>query len=88
MTGDLNSGDTGQPVTLLTSPTVGLRDARPIAKSKPVGPGGTYDGKWRIDFVLVDPQVEVERYAVLTGHGRGGQVLSDHFPVVADVTAC
>ena len=88
MTGDLNSGETGQPVTFLTSPAVGLRDARSIVRSKPVGPGGTYEEKWRIDFVLVDPGMQVERYAVLTGHGRGGQVLSDHFPVVADISAC
>lgn len=88
MTGDFNSGEKGRPVTLLTSPPVGLRDARTISRSKPFGPEATYDGKSRIDFVLVDPRITVERYSVLTGHGRRGQVLSDHLPVIADVTVC
>ena len=88
MTGDLNSGNTGQPVTLLTSSAVGLRDARPIAKSKPFGPEGTYEGRWRIDFVLVDPGIEVENYSVIAQHRKGGGVISDHFPVIADVSAC
>lgn len=88
MTGDFNSGDAGPPVALLTSPAVGLRDSRKITKSPPFGPQATYDGKSRIDFVLVDPGIEVQHYSVLSAHGHHGQVLSDHFPVVVDVTAC
>lgn len=88
MTGDLNSGVTGQPVTFLTSPAVGLRDARPITKSRPFGPQATYEGKWRIDFILIDPAIEVEHYATLAERGRRGQIISDHYPVIADLSAC
>ena len=88
MTGDFNSGDAGPVVRLLTSPPVGLRDSRKITKSPPFGPQATYDGKSRIDFVLVDPGIEVQHYSVLSARGHRGQVLSDHLPVVADVTAC
>ena len=42
----------------------------------------------RIDYVLVDPSVTVERYAVLALHREGGRPASDHFPVVADLSAC
>ena len=74
---------------------VGLRDARKVSKTPAIGPEGTFNDfqalpkdSLRIDYVLVDPKVEVERYAVLAWHGEGNRVASDHFPVVADVTAC
>lgn len=88
MTGDLNSGDRGQPMAFLTSPAVGLQDSRLITKSPPFGPEGTYDGRARIDFVLVDRGLQVDHYGVLAAHGHAEQILSDHFPVFADVSAC
>jgi endonuclease/exonuclease/phosphatase family metal-dependent hydrolase len=42
----------------------------------------------RIGYVLVDPSLGVEHYAVLAWHGEGGRPASDHFPVVADLSAC
>ena len=41
-----------------------------------------------IDFVLVDPRVDVTDYAVLAWHGEGNRTASDHFPVVADLSSC
>ena len=88
--GDFNTGpDTPPYARILAS---GLRDARAVS---PVvfGPAGTFnafdiasdnDGV-AIDHVFVGPGVHVERFAVLTD-SFGGRVISDHFPVVADLT--
>ncbi len=66
-----------------------------MSSTPAVGPEGTFNAftlvpteSRRIDYVLVDPSLEVERYAVLAWHGEGGRPASDHFPVVADVSAC
>ena len=92
MTGDLNAEPASPPIMELTTR---LRDSRTISKSPPVGPEGTFNAftlvpeeRRRIDYVLVDPSVSVERYAVLAWHGEGGRPASDHFPVVADLNAC
>lgn len=94
MLGDLNSTPDSPPLAALTGDG-GLRDSRPASSSPPVGPEGTFnafvtvpaDSK-RIDYVLADPDVAVERYAVLAWHGDGGRVASDHWPVVADLKVC
>jgi len=95
MTGDLNTEPGTPPLQELTSTRLGLRDARTISKTPPVGPEGTWNDfaalpteSSRIDFVLVDPRLEVERYGVLAWHGEGNRPASDHFPVVADIEAC
>jgi len=95
MTGDFNTEPGTPPLQELTSSKLGLRDARIISKAPPVGPSGTWNDfhalpkeESRIDFVLVDPRIEVERYAILAWHGDGGRTASDHFPVVADLRAC
>lgn len=95
MTGDFNSEPGSPPYLALTSSALGLRDARKVSRTPAIGPEGTFNDfqalpkdSPRIDYVLVDPKVEVERYAVLAWHGEGNRVASDHFPVVADVTAC
>lgn len=95
MTGDLNSTPNSPPYRALTSSALGLRDSRAISKTPPVGPEGTFNdfhalpaASERIDYVLVDPSLAVERYAVLAWHGEGNRVASDHFPVVADLSAC
>ena len=92
VTGDLNAEPQTAPLQAFTSV---LRDARAAAQTPPVGPEGTFNDfklvpteTRRIDYVLVDPSVTVDNYAVLAWHGEGGRPASDHFPVVADVSAC
>ena len=92
VTGDLNAEPGSPPILELTSR---LRDSRTISKTPAVGPEGTFndfaavpDESPRIDYVLVDPSVSVERYAVLAWHGEGRRPASDHFAVVADLKAC
>ena len=95
VTGDLNTEPGTPPLNELTGDKLGLRDAKTVSKTPPVGPEGTFNN-WvlvpsetlRIDYVLADPAVEVERYAVLAWHGEGGHPASDHFAVVADLKAC
>jgi len=95
VTGDLNSEPGSPPVETLTSPILGLRDSRAASMEPPLGPTGTFNGfqalpkeSRRIDYILADPAIEVDRYAVLAMHGEDGRVASDHFPVVADLSAC
>ena len=97
VTGDFNTTPDSPPVHAFTSAPLGLRDARTISKTPPVGPEGTWNDfrvlpvpkdEMRIDFVLVDPKIGVERYGVLAWHLDGARVASDHFPVVADLDAC
>lgn len=86
--GDFNTGPDTVPYRRIL--WAGLRDARTVS---PVvfGPAGTYnnfdiarnDGI-AIDHVFVGPGLAVERFGVLTD-SFGGLVISDHFPVVADV---
>lgn len=92
VTGDLNAEPGSPPISELTSQ---LRDSRLISKTPAVGPEGTFNDfvlvpkeSRRIDYVLVDPSLGVERYAVLAWHGEGGRPASDHFPVLADLDAC
>jgi endonuclease/exonuclease/phosphatase family metal-dependent hydrolase len=95
VTGDLNSEPGTPPLAELAGSKLGLRDAKTVSKTPPVGPDGTFNN-WvlvppetrRIDYVLADTAVDVERYAVLAWHGEGGRPASDHFPVVADLKAC
>jgi len=95
VTGDLNTEPGTPPLQELTSPDLGLRDAAFISKTPTIGPVGTWNDfqalpreSARIDFVLVDPVIEVEQYGVLAWHGQGNRTASDHFPVVADLDAC
>jgi endonuclease/exonuclease/phosphatase family metal-dependent hydrolase len=97
VTGDFNTTPDSPPVQLLTSAPLSLRDSRMISKTPPVGPEGTWNefrpiplpkDEMRIDFILVDPNISVERYGVLAWHFDGPRVASDHFPVVADLDAC
>lgn len=87
--GDFNTGPGTPPWQRIIAS--GLADARGLS---PVvfGPAGTFnafdvtkdnDGV-AIDHVFVGPGVAVERFGVLTDSFRG-RVISDHFPVVADL---
>jgi endonuclease/exonuclease/phosphatase family metal-dependent hydrolase len=95
MTGDLNTEQGTPPLRELTAAKLGLRDARTVSRSVPVGPDGTWNDfkalpekSSRIDFVLVGPKIVVERYAVLAWHHDGNRTASDHFPVVIDIDTC
>ncbi|MCH8615841.1 endonuclease/exonuclease/phosphatase family protein [Sphingomonas sp. SM33] len=97
VTGDMNTEPNTPPLQELTSAKLGLRDSRVVSRTPPVGPDGTWNDfnalplpkdRMRIDFVLVDPKIEVERYGVLAWHFDDNRVASDHFPVVADLDAC
>lgn len=97
VTGDMNTTPGLPPIEELTSAPLDLRDSRAISRTTPIGPEGTWNGfkavplpanERRIDFVLVDPKIDVERYAVLAWHHDGNRTASDHFPVVADLKAC
>lgn len=94
MLGDLNSTPDSPPLAALTGDG-GLKDSHSASASPPVGPDGTFNNfvtvptdSNRIDYVLADPDVAVDRYAVLAWHGHGGRVASDHWPVVADLKLC
>ncbi|RZI98305.1 MAG: endonuclease/exonuclease/phosphatase family protein [Brevundimonas sp.] len=88
--GDFNTGPDSDPYRRLIAS--GLRDARTVS---PVvfGPAGTYNafdlGKDNdgvaIDHVFLGDGVSVTRFGVLTD-SFAGKVISDHFPVVVDVT--
>jgi len=97
VTGDMNTTADTPPIKEFTSAALGLRDARLISKTPPVGPEGTWNDfraiplpqdEMRIDFVLVDPKIDVADYGVLAWHGDGNRTASDHFPVVADLKPC
>lgn len=87
--GDFNAGPGTAPYERLVAS--GLRDVRAISPID-FGPAGTFnafdiaadnDGV-AIDHVFVGPGLRVERTAVPTD-SFGGRVISDHFPVVADL---
>lgn len=89
-TGDLNSKPTTPQMSdILTL----LRDAYTLTETPrtgPVGtgfPGGVFEGKpgSRIDYVLVNEEVRVLSYAVLTDTYHNGRYPSDHLPVVCDL---
>ena len=87
--GDFNTGPDSAPYRRIVAS--GLRDARAVS---PVtfGPAGTFNAfdiandneGVAIDHVFVGPGLSVERFAVPTD-SFGGRVISDHFPVVADL---
>jgi endonuclease/exonuclease/phosphatase family metal-dependent hydrolase len=89
--GDFNSGTDSAPYKLLSDEQgMNLKDARKDAAID-FGPTGTFNGfditktdGDAIDHIFVDRALKVTRFAVLTD-SFGGWVISDHFPIVADV---
>jgi len=87
--GDFNTGPGTPPYERIVAS--GLRDAR-AASPIDFGPAGTFNAfdiakdneGVAIDHIFVGPGFHVERFAVPTD-SFGGQVMSDHFPVVADL---
>ncbi|MDV6331827.1 endonuclease/exonuclease/phosphatase family protein [Asticcacaulis sp. 201] len=89
--GDFNSGPDSAPYKLLSdNDGLNLKDAR-IGAAEDHGPTGTFnnfdlnktDGP-AIDHIFVDRALKVSRFTVLT-EGFNGKVISDHFPIIADV---
>jgi len=86
--GDFNS----TPETVqIQAMSKAMRDASRASKAPPYGPAGTYNGfrldaamNERIDYIFVDPRVEVLKYAVLSD-SLERRYPSDHHPVVARV---
>ncbi|GLK49188.1 exonuclease-endonuclease-phosphatase protein [Brevundimonas intermedia] len=88
--GDFNTGPDSAPYRRIVAS--GLRDARAVS---PVvfGPAGTYNDfdiakdneGVAIDHVFIGPSLSAIRYGVPTD-SFAGQVISDHFPVVVDVS--
>lgn len=90
--GDFNSAPGEPPHDALTSGVGGLRDAR-AASPVVFGPAGTFNDfspgappTGPIDYVFVDRALRVLRFATLTDTD-GGQAISDHFPVIAQIAA-
>ncbi|EGF92595.1 endonuclease/Exonuclease/phosphatase family protein [Asticcacaulis biprosthecium C19] len=88
--GDMNSGPDSAPYRVLTGDALGLKDARKAA-TVDFGPPGTFNGfdlsatqGEAIDHIFVPRGLAVTRYGVLTD-SFSGKVISDHFPVVADI---
>ncbi len=89
--GDFNAGPDSAPYRLLGSRADGfqLKDARRFAVTA-FGPSVTFNAfslerrGEPIDHIFVDAALEVLRFATLTDNIHG-QVISDHYPIVADV---
>ena len=87
--GDFNTGPETAPYRRILA--AGFRDAR-VVSPVDFGPAGTFNafdiagdnGGVAIDHVFIGPGLAVERFGVLTD-SFGGRVISDHFPVVADI---
>jgi endonuclease/exonuclease/phosphatase family metal-dependent hydrolase len=95
ITGDLNTEPGTPPIRELTHSTLGLQDTHEASQTPPIGPDGTFNNfvmvpseSRRIDYILATPSLAVENYAVLAWQGKGGRPASDHFPVIADLSAC
>ncbi len=89
--GDFNTGVDSAPYRILTGESgLNLKDARTGA-AVDFGPAGTFndfkiaqtDGE-AIDHIFIDRALVVSRFGVLTD-SFGGRVISDHFPIVADI---
>jgi len=86
--GDFNS----TPETVqIQAMSKAMRDAARVSKAPAYGPAGTYNAfrldaamNDRIDYIFVDPRVEVLKYAVLSD-SLERRYPSDHHPVVARV---
>lgn len=93
VTGDLNAEPDSEPLRILLGG--GLLDSRAASATPPEGPETTFTylvdperpapgPRQRIDYVLVTPDIAVERYAVLDARPDGFHP-SDHDPVVASL---
>lgn len=86
-------GDFNTEATRLADLSPTLRDARKVTATTPAGPPGTFNGfdygrrpAAAIDHIFVSPELSVTSYAVVE-QTTAGRLISDHYPVVADVLA-
>ncbi|WP_207425098.1 endonuclease/exonuclease/phosphatase family protein [Pedobacter sp. SYSU D00535] len=84
--GDFNSTPETEQIRTLAAT---LQDSYTVTKLPPYGPVGTFNGfqlsapmKHRIDYIFVNKDFEVSKYAVLTDL-KDQRYPSDHLPVVA-----
>lgn len=91
--GDFNTEASSDALKLLmgSAPDAVFRDSRQTSKTPPFGPTGTFnDFKLQpertdtIDHIFVGSTITVERYAVIA-QNVDGRMLSDHYPVLADL---
>lgn len=85
LTGDLNTQPDTPPISVLKTL---LKDAKEVSKTKPYGPEGTFTAfkfdaelKERIDYIFVNEQVEVLKFAILSD-SKEQRYPSDHLPVL------
>ncbi len=86
LVGDFNSSPGDEPYAILAE---SFADARQVAASTS-GPVGTFHGftrepDRRIDHAFLWGDLEVTTHETVTA-APGGQVISDHFPVIAELT--
>ncbi len=84
LTGDFNAGPDDNPVRFLSRR---MNDSREISALPAEGPVGTFNGfdfnsplTDRIDYIFVNKEVKVKKYAVLT-NSNDQRYPSDHLPV-------
>lgn len=93
ITGDFNSDPSTSAYGTIVS---AFSDSKLISKAKPYGPEKTFNNfkyhtytteveEGRIDFIFVNKNVQVQKYAVLTD-SKELRFPSDHFPVVCEVS--
>lgn len=89
--GDFNCTGDSEPFAALTDGDE-LRDAMSISEQPHFGPRGTFPGFGgagkagsKIDYVFVTENVRVRAHGILTPVLVPNRVVSDHWPVVADV---
>ncbi len=98
VTGDLNSDPQSGAYRVLTRDTIAsatppLRDGFDVSRARHYGPTSTWtafktiEPGRRIDYVMVSPNAQVLRHAILAD-SWDGRFPSDHLPVVADVLPC
>lgn len=86
VTGDFNFQPDSDPYKEITSHN--LSDSRKIVQGNPIGSKGTFNGfrygatfKRRIDFIFVNPKINVKEYEVIN-YSKDEIYPSDHFPVM------
>jgi endonuclease/exonuclease/phosphatase family metal-dependent hydrolase len=95
--GDFNCEPGSEPLRILTDPIgpLQLREARLNSATPPFGPAGTFndfklqaEAERTIDQILVGGQqgreIAVSRFAVIA-QNVAGRMISDHYPVLADL---
>lgn len=88
LTGDFNLTPDKEPIKYLSHL---MNDSQKVSQITPYGPEGTFNGfdfyaklKDRLDYIFVQKNIVVKRYAVLTD-SKNQHFFSDHLPVLVDI---